>query len=56
MFNELGVKRESVKTGEYMDIYSSFKSLSKDEESMLQQHQDTYYQEFVHKVKTKDGI
>ncbi|RAP30742.1 signal peptide peptidase SppA [Candidatus Marinamargulisbacteria bacterium SCGC AG-343-D04] len=48
---ELGVKRTSIKTGKYMDLYSSNKVLTTEEAALIQAHQDQYYQEFVNKVK-----
>ena len=41
----LGVTSESIKTGKYMDLYSSFKQLSDDERTLIQKHQDHYYQD-----------
>ncbi len=48
---ELGVKRNIIKTGKYMDLYSSFKTLTEEEKKLIQVHQDNFYQEFVKKVK-----
>ena len=46
----LGIEYESLKTGKYMDLMSSRKSLSSDERSLLQVHQDQYYQFFVKRI------
>ncbi|MAH80371.1 MAG: signal peptide peptidase SppA [Rickettsiales bacterium] len=48
---ELGIDRKSIKTGEYMDLYSSTKQLDSKKRELLQQNSDFYYEKFVEKVK-----
>lgn len=46
----LGVERQVVKTGEYMDMFSPNKHVSKKEKAMMQRFQDEQYRLFVDKV------
>ena len=48
----LGIDYEVIKTGRYMDIMSSHRSLSDDERALLQAHQDQYYHMFVSRIMT----
>ncbi|RAP26955.1 signal peptide peptidase SppA [Candidatus Marinamargulisbacteria bacterium SCGC AG-333-B06] len=49
--SELGVQQDIIKTGEYMDMYSSLSELDDNEKNLIKNFQDTFYQEFVYKVK-----
>jgi len=53
---ELGIKNETIKTGQYMDLFSTSKDMSDDEISLLQEHQDIFYRDFVLKVKRHRGL
>ena len=49
--DELGVQHDSIKTGKFMDMYSSLNELDETEKNLIKNFQDTFYQEFVYKVK-----
>ncbi|MAQ65069.1 MAG: signal peptide peptidase SppA [Actinobacteria bacterium] len=50
--DEIGVQTDSIKTGKFMDMYSSLNELDNVEEKLIKNFQDNFYQEFVYKVKS----
>jgi protease IV len=47
----LGIDYQSIKTGKYMDMFSSNKNLNKEEIDMYQKYQDNHKKAFVDKLK-----
>lgn len=56
-FNDvLGIQKESIKTGEHMDMMSSSRPLSEAELEMLKDHIEGYYQVFTGKLKKQRNL
>jgi protease-4 len=53
---ELGIKQETLKTGKYMDLYSSLNSLDDSEKQLIKNFQNTFYQEFINIVQTNRDL
>ena len=49
---ELGIERTTVKTGDFMDFYSTSSELTDTRRKMLQENSNFYYEKFVEKVKS----
>ena len=49
---EMGITKTPIKTGEFMDLYSTSKALDDEKRQLLQQNSDFYYEKFVEKVKS----
>ncbi|MBT5856300.1 signal peptide peptidase SppA, partial [bacterium] len=56
-FNKmLGIETQTLKTGKYMDMLSSKKTLTSEEKEMIQTHQKQQYEVFVNKVMSDRDI
>jgi protease-4 len=56
LYDVVEIEHDVVKTGEYMSIGKSRKALTKKELTMVQQHQDLSYQQFVNKLIKHRGL
>ena len=52
----LGIKKESIKTGRHMDMFSENRPLSTEETTMLEKHIAEYYQIFTDKLKQQRNL
>jgi protease-4 len=48
----LGIERESIKTGKYMDLFSENKAMTDDERALLKRYQENSYALFTDRVMT----
>jgi protease IV len=52
LYNKLGARRQAVKRGEHADAMSDMRSMTPEEDSMMQAQVDYFYNQFVQKVAT----
>jgi protease-4 len=50
LFNKLGARRQAVKRGEHADAMSDMRTMTPEEDSMMQAQVDYFYRQFVQKV------
>lgn len=50
LFEKIGIRADTIKSGEFKDISSPFRSLEEDEEKLLQQFVDSVHRQFVSDV------
>ncbi|MBD3287382.1 signal peptide peptidase SppA [candidate division KSB1 bacterium] len=56
LMDKIGIKFEVIKSGEYKDIGSPHRELSKDERRLMQNLIDNAYQQFVDVITTETGL
>jgi protease-4 len=52
LYNKLGARRQAVKRGEHADAMSDMRTMTSEEESIMQAQVDYFYNQFVQKVAT----
>ena len=52
LYNKLGARRQTVKRGEHADAMSDMRTMTPEEDSMMQAQVDYFYNQFVQKVAT----
>jgi len=50
LYNKLGIRRQIIKKGEHADALTDYRELTPEEDSILQEQIDWFYQHFVHRV------